>query len=169
MKKLLFGCLIATFFIACGQQTDPATEAANANTEDPNQYFGAKITADNAMTFNQLLTKMESSDSVQTKVVGTVESVCKKKGCWMNIVSNDTDKEMFVKFVDYGFFMPLDCEGRTMVMEGVAYREVTPVDELRHYAEDEGKSEEEINAITEPLEELKFMASGVVMLPTEKN
>ena len=167
MKKLFFACFTALFFVACGQQTDPATEAANANPNDPNEYFGDKITPDNAMELKALLAKMENTDSVQTKVIGTVESVCKKKGCWMNIVADGMDKELFVKFKDYEFFMPLDCEGRRMVMEGIAYREVTSVDELRHYAEDEGKSKEEIEAITEPMEELKFMASGVVMLPKE--
>ena len=49
-------------------------------------------------------------------------------------------------------------------MDGFAFKEVTPVDELRHYAEDEGMSKEEIAAITEPKEELKFMASGVLLL-----
>ena len=49
-------------------------------------------------------------------------------------------------------------------MEGKAFREVTTVEELRHYAEDEGASQEEINAITEPTEELKFMANGVLVL-----
>ena len=48
-------------------------------------------------------------------------------------------------------------------MEGKAYREVTSVDELKHYAEDEGKTPEEIAAIVEPVEELKFMASGVIL------
>ena len=82
----------------------------------------------------------------------------------MNMVSNNPDKEsMFVKFKDYGFFMPKDIVGKTVIMEGVAYRETTSVEELRHYAEDEGKSKEEIEKITEPQVELKFMASGVLI------
>ena len=48
-------------------------------------------------------------------------------------------------------------------MNGKAFKEVTTVEELRHYAEDEGKSEEEIAAITEPVEEYKFVADGVIM------
>jgi len=87
------------------------------------------------------------------------------KGCWINIVSEDAAKpSMFVKFKDYGFFMPKDIAGKEVIMEGYAFKEVTSVDELRHYAEDEGKSKEEIAAITEPVEELKFMASGVLLL-----
>ena len=49
-------------------------------------------------------------------------------------------------------------------MEGWAFREVTSVDELRHYAEDAGKSQEEIEAIQEPKDELKFLASGVFVM-----
>ena len=87
------------------------------------------------------------------------------KGCWMLVASDDSNQEpVMVRFKDYGFFMPKDIAGRKVVMEGWAFREVTPVDELRHYAEDAGKSQEEIDAITEPKDEMKFLASGVLLL-----
>ncbi len=132
----------------------------------PGEKFGKVITADNAIEFSQLIEMVSSQDSVRTKVKATVESVCQAKGCWMNLVSaqGQTDPSVFVKFKDYAFFMPLDIAGKEVIIEGVAYREVTSVDELRHYAEDEGKSKEEIMQITEPAEELKFMADGVIVL-----
>jgi hypothetical protein len=127
--------------------------------------FGEEINQDNAVAYDQMLTQFAGKDTLVTKVVGTVEGVCQKKGCWMNIVSENPDQpSMFVKFKDYGFFMPKDIAGKKVVMEGYAFKEITPVDELRHYAEDEGKSKEEIEAITEPKEELKFLASGVLLL-----
>jgi len=128
------------------------------------QFFGEKITADDAITYDELLAKLETAETVENvKVKGAVTSVCQVKGCWMNIASADPAKEeMFVKFKDYGFFMPLDLTG-DVVMRGKAYKEETSVDELRHYAEDEGKSAEEIASITEPVVELKFMADGVVI------
>ncbi|MEL7121885.1 MAG: DUF4920 domain-containing protein [Bacteroidota bacterium] len=129
------------------------------------QQFGAPITSDNAMKYDKLIKKMKKSDSLSVKVVGTVEAVCQMKGCWMNIVSDKADKPpMMVKFKDYGFFVPKDIAGRKVIMEGYAYKEVTPVDELRHYAEDAGKSKEEIQAINEPKKEYKFMATGVLLL-----
>ena len=76
----------------------------------------------------------------------------------------DGQEPLFVKFKDYAFFMPKDLSGQRVVMEGYAFREVTPVDVLQHYAEDAGKSREEIEQITEPREELKFMANGVLVL-----
>ena len=129
------------------------------------QHFGDKISEDKAISYEKLLKKMKKKDSLEVKVVGTVESVCQMKGCWMTIISQkEGNPSMMVKFKDYGFFVPMDISGKKVVMNGYAYKEVTPVDELRHYAEDAGKSKEEIDAIKEPKKEFKFMASGVILL-----
>ncbi|MFK8010271.1 MAG: DUF4920 domain-containing protein [Saprospiraceae bacterium] len=164
-KNFLFVITTILIFAACGDEPKSATQVAEEKATD--QIFGEKINADDALTFTDLLNKMDQLDSMETKVTGTVESVCKKKGCWVNIVSDD-GREMFVKFKDYGFFLPKDCEGRKVVMEGKAFREVTPVDELQHLAEDGGASKEEIAKITEAKEELKFMASGVMLLAEQE-
>jgi hypothetical protein len=136
------------------------------NTAGDGIHFGETIDSSGMIAYTDLLAQMAVADSVNAKVVGTVSGVCQTKGCWMNIVSDqDTTKtEMFVQFKDYGFFMPKDLAGQRVVMLGKAYREVTSVDDLKHFAEDEGKSAEEIAAITEPRTELKFMASGVMIL-----
>lgn len=127
--------------------------------------FGEEISKDNSISYEEMILKMDGADSLNTKVMGTVEGVCQAKGCWMNIVSDNPDQpSMFVKFKDYGFFMPKDIAGKRVIMDGYAFKEVTPVDELRHYAEDEGKSPAEIAAIVEPKEELKFLAKGVLLL-----
>lgn len=161
VKQFLFFATLASFLIACGQPPADTTQ----ETGQP-QSFGETITADGAIAFNEMLSKMEGIDSMPVKVKGKVDAVCQTKGCWMNI-HDDAAGEMFVQFKDYGFFMPKDIAGREVIMEGYAYRDVTSVEDLRHFAEDEGKSKEEIEAITEPVEELKFMASGVLLLPEE--
>lgn len=129
------------------------------------KHFGATISDEGAITYEKLLAKLEKTDKVENvKVKGKIDGVCQAKGCWMNMVSDDPNKaSMFVKFKDYGFFVPKDIVGAVVVMEGVAYRETTSVEELRHYAEDEGRSKEEIEKITRPEVELKFMASGVAI------
>ncbi len=106
------------------------------------------------------------ADTVMTTLRGTVDEVCQAKGCWMTIAAGG-EEEMMVKFKDYGFFMPKDISGREVIMNGIAFYEVTPVDELRHYAEDAGKPQEEIDKITEPKRELKFLADGVQLLEGE--
>ena len=71
---------------------------------------------------------------------------------------------MFVKFKDYAFFMPKDIAGKKVVMIGNAFKETTSIEDLRHFAQDEGKSKEEIAKINKPKEEMKFMANGVLIL-----
>jgi len=162
MRISIYIALLTVLTLVSCKQNKVETETKTDGTTV--QYFGEKITSDGTITYDELLTKLETSETVENvKVKGQVNGVCQVKGCWMNIASADTTKEeMFVKFKDYGFFMPLDLTG-DVVMRGKAYKEETSVDELRHYAEDEGKSPEEIAAITEPVVELKFMADGVVI------
>lgn len=128
------------------------------------ENIGATVANPNPITMSELMVKMASQDTVKTQLKAKVEGVCQVKGCWMNLVDSGSDESIFVKFKDYGFFMPLDLAGSDVIVEGIAYREVTSVDELKHYAEDEGKSAEEIALITQPEEELKFMADGVIIL-----
>ena len=72
------------------------------------------------------------------------------------------DQEAMVRFKDYGFFMPLNAEGEVIV-NGKAFVSETSVEELRHYAEDAGKSAEEIAAITAPKRTYSFEADGVLL------
>ncbi len=143
---------------------------AIAGVTAQNQFFGEKIKTKKALSYDKLLTKMEAmtptSQAIETKVKGKVKSVCQAKGCWMTIEPSEAGKPLlFVKFKDYAFFMPKDCSGKEVVFSGKAYVEETSVDELRHYAEDAGKSADEIAKITQPKREYKFMASGVALLP----
>lgn len=159
MNKLTFILAIVVLsFVACKNSGNDTTSADGI-------HFGEVIDTTGMIPYADLLAQMAVSDSVQAKVVGKVSGVCQTKGCWMNIVSDsDTSKiEMFVQFKDYGFFMPKDLAGKEVVMLGKAYREVTSVDDLKHFAEDEGLTAEEIAKITEPKTELKFMASGVMI------
>jgi hypothetical protein len=125
-------------------------------------YHGKKITEKGAIPASQLPNKMANKTQMPAKIEGTVESVCKVKGCWMNVKTAD-NQVMRVTFKDYGFFVPKDIVGKTVVMEGTAETTTTPVDELRHYAQDAGKSKAEIEKITEPEKALSFVADGVIV------
>ena len=158
---LTFLIIVMMISVSCKNNDKPII------TDEKGQHFGEMISDVGVISFSELVIKMDQSDEVEAVVTGNVGSVCQAKGCWMNIVDSDggTSEEMFVKFKDYGFFMPLDIAGKDVIMRGKAYKEETSVDELRHYAEDEGKSAEEVAAITESIIELKFMADGVILRP----
>ncbi|MDH3648480.1 MAG: DUF4920 domain-containing protein [Saprospiraceae bacterium] len=139
-----------------------ALQAQQPTTESDYDHFGAVISPEGAMDYSELMMLLEDKDSVEAKVKASVQGVCKVKGCWMNITDQNAPST-FVQFEDYGFFVPKDLSGEEVIIEGIAYKATTSVEELRHYAQDEGKSKEEIAQITEPAEELKFMATGVLI------
>lgn len=71
---------------------------------------------------------------------------------------------MKVRFVDYGFFVPTEgLEGRTAILQGRASKEVITEAMRRHYAHDAGKSKEECEAIKGDVNELSFLAEGVLI------
>ena len=133
-----------------------------ALAQDNVSYHGKKITTDNATPTTDLAAKMGDKTKLETKVEGTVESVCQVKGCWIRVKAAD-GQAMLVRFRDYGFFVPKDIAGKTVVLEGTAETKTTSVAELRHYAGDAGKSKEEIAKITQPEKAITFMADGVIV------
>ena len=50
---------------------------------------GKKITEKGAIPATELTTKMADKAQMPAKVQGTVESVCKVKGCWMKVKTGD--------------------------------------------------------------------------------
>jgi len=175
MKKIFLLTIVAFSVWACGPKAESTNETeATADTtaveeaaeaEDimvDSTHFGEVIDAEGAMTMADLAAQMERNDSVSMKVTTVAKECCQKKGCWMKVETADGSL-MRVTFKDYGFFVPMDIGGKEIVMEGVAMRDTTSVDDLRHYAEDGGASEEEIAAITEPEVSTTFVATGVMI------
>jgi 5S rRNA maturation endonuclease (ribonuclease M5) len=57
--------------------------------------------------------------------------------------------------------MPKILLGKTIVVEGKARLKETSVSMLKHYAEDAGKSKEEVDKIKEPKKEVIMTIKGV--------
>lgn len=164
---LLVGCLILgpglLWGCSKGSSRDsaekPAASPPAATTQAVDwENFGAPIPDTDPVAAADLLRSPESYVGKTILLEGAVAEVCQTKGCWMTMQA--ADKEMRIKFKDYGFFVPKDCAGRTARLEGVLSLETTSVEEARHYLEDAGKHEEALK-ITEPVQSLTFLASGV--------
>lgn len=168
MRISLFLAAIAMVSASCqSPSSDDApsgtdSAAVDTTTSGDLEAYGDKITVDGAIPVEEMLALLEGRDSLEVKVRTTVQEVCQVKGCWMDVDLGDGNL-MSVSFKDYGFFVPKDCSGREVVMEGVVKYEFESVEWLRHKAEDAGKSEDEIASITEPIESYQFVASGVIL------
>lgn len=127
--------------------------------------FGEKIEALDAKNAKTMLADYNAigqNDTVQTKFVARVKEVCKSKGCWMKLELADGEEAM-VRFKDYGFFMPMDIEGKEVVVSGLAFVELMSVEDQKHYAEDGGATADELKKIVAPKKTYGFEANGVLL------
>lgn len=166
MKKILLTLTISALFVACGnppKQEEPTTENQTDSTASTGA-FGAAIDEAGVISMDSLLTSIEAGKGLveNVKVEGLIEKACQAKGCWMTI-DGGNGKTMRVSFKDYAFFVPKNCGGKTAVMQGRAYLDTTSVEDLRHFAQDEGVSKDSLMKITEPEIELAFEAEGVII------
>ncbi len=157
MTRILTIALSAALLLAC------TTTPHHATAQDGMKSFGAPITPEGAISTEDFVKAMSTTDSLNTKLECEVISSCVVKGCWMDVKLPDGNP-MKVRFVDYGFFVPKQgLEGKRAILQGTATRETFDVATLRHYAEDAGKSKEEVEQITEPKHSLTFLADGVLI------
>jgi len=166
MKKvLLFGVIFSALWACTAKEEEVETTEEITETvvvvEEMN-YYGEEISPEGAISVAELKAQLDGQDSVLVKVEGIVNEACKKKGCWMTIDLGN-DEAMRVSFKDYGFFVPKNLNGQKTIMEGVAKVETIEVDYLKHLAQDAGKTQEEIDAITEPEVSVTFVADGVIV------
>jgi hypothetical protein len=169
MKKILIAGLIHLSLLASAQtnkQCDPEKESKYKSLSKPNKAggYGDIITKDKATTLAAVEADMNNAKVTEmknVKITGKVSGVCKVKGCWME-VDNGKGQNVRIRFKDYEFFVPRDCEGQTVYAQGIARFDTTSVAMLRHYAEDAGKSKKEIEAINSPEVSLTFEAAGVL-------
>lgn len=164
-KTFLIAAMVALAFVSCKNSQENKADVvidSSEETEYPTGNFGQEIKEENAVSLNQLVAELEREDKFEGKVYGEIKEVCTHKGCWMTL-DLPNGETMRVTFKDYGFFVPKNSHGYPVIIEGVARKSMTDVETLRHYAEDAGKSQEEINAINSPKQEYAFEATGVII------
>ena len=163
MKKIVLVIASCILLIACKENKNTSVK----DTKEKIVYnsYGEKI-SDTGVISKELAEKKFTSliegDTINLKFASSINEVCKSKGCWMKLDLGN-DKESMVRFKDYGFFVPLDADNKDVIVNGKAYVTKISVDELKHYAKDGGKTEEEIAAIIEPEFTYAFEADGVLI------
>lgn len=153
--------LLALMFVSCEKKHEVKPDVAKVDYA----VFGDSISSEGAITSAEMMDKYKSlkeGDTLEVKFKSGINEVCQKKGCWMTIDLAE-DKEAFVKFKDYGFFVPKNAQDKDVIVNGKAFVSIESVDVLKHYAKDAGKSQAAIDSITEPKVTYSFMANGVLI------
>lgn len=162
--RIFLLCGLMLGFAAC---TSSIKQTAEANSSIPSpagyEHIGlSPVRLSAAIPVEKGLASAQTKPGKAVVVKGEVEKVCQAKGCWMTLKTT-SGEPIRVTFKDYAFFMPKDIAGRQIVATGVFEKKEESVEHLRHLAEDEGKPQSEIDAITSPKTTWGFLASGVLL------
>ncbi len=131
-----------------------------------------KLKSDDRVSAEKVFSQPDMYNGREIHLTGKVDSVCAKKGCWLRIADNARTDTIFVKFtcpVD-GRLIPMDAVGHEATIEGELSIEDISQEEARHYAEDSGKSPEEIAKIVGPQKQyrMKAPAARIYDMPKKK-
>ncbi|KRD59895.1 hypothetical protein ASE40_12470 [Flavobacterium sp. Root935] len=156
--------LLISFSSLCFSQQAVEKAAPPAGNALVGDYYGSDVSngsLNKAVSVEKLEKDLKITNKIENVAVkGEVTDVCPKKGCWLSLKTED-GSVFFVKMKDYAFFVPTALKGKNVVLEGVAEKKVTSVEELKHYAKDAKKTKDEIDAIKSPKEEIRFLANGI--------
>ena len=160
MKNISLLCLSIILFSCNNTNENPIL---NSKSESQSyKFYGKVISQDSIKNLEVEKESLMNTGIKSSKISGRIVETCSKKGCWMTL---DTGEDtLFIKFRDYAFFVPTDSvEGRQAIIQGDLFLDTVTVEMLKHFAEDAGKSKEEIAQITEPSYDMGFTADGVII------
>ena len=134
MKFLLIALLLLSFEIfADDGQVIRLSEPVQVT--ETHEVFGAELPeAERTLRLSELIDQSEAMFGQDVLVETEIAQVCQKKGCFF--IARDGDAIARVRFKDYGFFIPTDAGGKTVVLAGALSKvELTP-EQAAHFAED---------------------------------
>lgn len=151
INKVIYSCLLSFvcfYGIGCKEKVQ----------------FGKEITQENSITVDSLVSLLPTGETKQVKVKGKISDACKMEGCWLEL-SSSQGLPILVTYKEEAFTLPLEIQGKEVVIEGLAYRDSLTIEDLRKEAIEEGKPQLEIEKINSPAIKLGIEADGVLLLP----
>ncbi|MES2588941.1 MAG: DUF4920 domain-containing protein [Bacteroidota bacterium] len=163
-KTLILGVLFGTslIFSACSEAVKKEEKIEMVS------YGPAKVDQTKAVSVDELISEMnKTKEDTEFTIEAEISEVCNAAGCWINIKKAD-GSSLMARFKDH-FTIPTKTKiGTKAFLSGIAYWDTITVEMRQHFAEDAGKTKEEIAQITEPSFELSFEADGITFEKPKK-
>lgn len=138
--------LVITLMLALGWSVSAWAQQSDITPATAGVVYGKELKKSGAKSVQTVEKELEKSDKFTGKLEGKVTRVCTHKGCWLALQSEGSEQPVVVRFKDYGFFVPQDIVGKTVVVEG--------------YAKSKEKEDKDGRAV----KDISFTADGVLVV-----
>jgi hypothetical protein len=166
MKQIIFVLLFISSFYACNSnKTAENNDATASDSAKKEMHYGIAMQFDEATPVADMAAKVKTERQFNGNVTGVITAVCKHAGCWADLDcgNGQTIKILFRNADSTEFSIDKNAIGRTLTAHGIGFLDTTSVEKLKHYAEDDEKSKEEIAKITEPEIVVGFRADAAML------
>ena len=152
MKKLVLLMLILCSARVFAQKHTPLPHG---------MVFGKKPNSVAPVAANQLERLMGGKIRQTTAIVGKVTQVTKEKGGWFNMDAG-SGRVIEAHFANYDVKLPEAIKGRTVIIEGVAQRQLI-ADDAQHFAGDTAQAKKQHQVKVNPKARLIFEVQGLMV------
>lgn len=158
MKSILLITTAVLLLAACSNSKNKKNIILGEN------YGQVSVDTSKAISVSEMLTSFKTkTGKSEYTIKGEITEICLNAGCWININKGNGESFM-VRFKDH-FTIPTSTKIESQAfIHGIAFFDTISVELLQHYAEDAGKSKEEISKITQPKYEFGFEADGITLI-----
>ncbi len=124
--------------------------------------YGQKVDTLQMMPAAKLESFMGTKVRISTTIKGKVIRVTQTKGGWFDMDAGN-GHIINVHFKNYGINLPADLRGRTVMIQGVAQKQLV-ADDMQHYAGDTTPHQKHDGRKQPARQPLMFEATGLVVL-----
>ena len=133
IKKIISTTIFTLIFASLSFATDGETKT---NT------LGKPITLTEITKISTILGAPQEFLGDTVLVQGTIVDVCKKRGCWMELASDEEFQSIRIKVKDGEIVFPLSAKGSNATVQGVVEQLVFTKEEVikmeQHHADEQG-------------------------------
>jgi hypothetical protein len=142
---------------------------AAAGDPPAGKVFGRGVSAADTILVSDLLAHAEDHLGETVRVEGPVVGCCKKRGCWIEIASDQEFQTILLKVDDGEIVFPVEIVGETAVVEGVlegvpmSYEQACAY--LEHEAQCQGQEFDKTSVPAEGITFYRIKGTGAVVRP----
>jgi hypothetical protein len=133
---------------------------------DEERVFGKGVSSEDTIAISELLAHPENYLGETVRVQGPVVGLCKKRGCWMDLGSDQEFQKLTIKVKDGEIVFPVDCLGEWAIAEGeftaLPLKREQAIRYLRHEAECQGEAFDE-STVPEDFVLYRIQGTGAVV------
>lgn len=130
------------------------------------RVFGKGVSSEDTIAISELLAHPEDYLDKTVRVQGPVVGLCKKRGCWMDLGSDQEFQKITIKVKDGEIVFPANCLGEWAIAEGVftalPLTREQAVRYLKHEAECQGETFDEAS-VPEDFVLYRIQGTGAVV------